>query len=54
MDNTWCVLNLVLHHKEKPSLAYKYLQLMVCSFLGTDENWTDTSIEGMCLFSKQK
>ena len=54
MDNTWFVLNLVLHHKGKPSLAYKYLHLMVYSILGTDENWTDTSNEGMCLFSRQK
>ena len=54
MDNTWFVLNLVLHHKEKPHLAYKYSQLMVCSILGIDENWTDRSTEGMCLFSKQK
>ena len=54
MDNTWFVSNLVLHHKEKPHLAYKYLQLLVCSILGTDEIWTDTSTGGMCLFCKQK
>ena len=50
----WFKSNLVLHNKEKPPLAYKYLQLMVCSVLGTDENWTDANTVGLCLFSKQK
>ena len=54
MDNVLFVLNLVLHHKKKPHLTYKYLELMVWSILGTGENWIYSSPEGMCLFSKQK